>query len=111
MRENGRTRQTKTKGVERGFEIGAALRKNPDLLHVEVSGHTDNVGPDERNLRLSQGRAEAVVAFLVDMEKIDPSRLTPIGYGETVPVDTNATEEGKGNNRRVEFVLRPGVEP
>jgi outer membrane protein OmpA-like peptidoglycan-associated protein len=87
-------------------EIAQVLADNPDILRVEVAGHTDSVGNDKTNLKLSQGRAESVVKRLSTLGKIDAARLLPVGYGETQPIETNATEVGRGNNRRVEFVIK-----
>lgn len=86
--------------------VAKTLNDNPDLTKVEVSGHTDSDGNDAANLKLSQGRAEAVMKYLVTTGHVDAARLTAVGYGETKPIDTNATTEGKGNNRRVEFVIK-----
>lgn len=79
------------------------LNDNEDLK-IEISGHTDNIGSEEDNLILSQGRAEAVVKYL-KTEGIKSSRITPKGYGESSPVSTNETEKGKALNRRVEFKI------
>lgn len=85
--------------------VAQTLNANPDLTLVEVAGHTDSDGNDAVNLKLSQGRAEAVVKYLVTTGKVAASRLTAKGYGELKPIDTNATADGKGNNRRVEFTI------
>ncbi len=82
--------------------IVGVLKANPDLK-FEIDGHTDNTGDAAHNLTLSQQRAESVKAQLVKMG-IDGSRLTTKGLGDTKPIDTNDTPEGKANNRRVEFV-------
>ncbi|MDP2176053.1 MAG: OmpA family protein [Bacteroidota bacterium] len=73
----------------------------PNML-VEVSGHTDNRGTNENNLTLSKDRANAVVVYLMD-KGIDEYRFKTMGYGSSVPTDNNETEEGRLNNRRVEF--------
>ncbi len=65
-----------------------------------LEGHTDNVGNDEKNMLLSQDRARSVKAYLVQ-GGIAEERLTTAGYGETRPVDTNDTPEGRKHNRRV----------
>ncbi|MDN5280379.1 MAG: OmpA-OmpF porin, family [Clostridiales bacterium] len=80
------------------------LKNSPDLS-LEIQGHTDNQGADEYNLRLSQRRAETVVAYLALFD-IPPDRLVAKGYGETKPVASNATDEGRAQNRRVELVKR-----
>ena len=77
------------------------LNKNPGIK-IEISGHTDNVGTTEYNLELSQNRAKAVYDYLSE-NGIDTDMLTYKGYGESQPVDTNDTEEGRANNRRTEF--------
>lgn len=77
------------------------LRDNP-TLRIEISGHTDNVGKPQDNLILSNNRAQAVVKYLAD-KGIDPQRLSFKGFGETVPVADNATEEGRAQNRRTEM--------
>ncbi|KAA6179399.1 OmpA family protein [Pseudomonas marginalis] len=69
--------------------------------NVEVAGHTDSVGPDAYNQKLSQRRADAVKQVLVK-DGVAPSRITSVGYGESRPVADNATEAGRAVNRRVE---------
>lgn len=73
-------------------------------LEIEIAGHTDSKGSDDYNLNLSQGRAQAVVDYLVS-NGISDYRLIAKGYGETVPLETNDTEEGRAYNRRVEFTV------
>ncbi len=87
-------------------EIAKTLRDNADISRVEVAGHTDSDGNDAKNLKLSQGRAEAVVAWLTTTGRVDAARVYAVGYGETKPVDTNATAEGRTKNRRVEFTIK-----
>ncbi len=87
-------------------EIAQVLNSNLDILSVEIAGHTDSVGKDSANLTLSQGRADAVAVHLAKLGRVEPKRLTSVGYGETKPIDTNATDPGRGNNRRVEFVIK-----
>lgn len=77
------------------------MKENPKIK-VEISGHTDNKGSDDYNLKLSQSRAKSVVDYIVS-KGIEAQRLIAKGYGETQAVDTNDTEEGRQNNRRVEF--------
>ena len=72
-----------------------------DIL-VEIGGHTDSDGSAKSNLKLSQGRAESVKAWLV-AKGIDASRISTKGYGEDKPISDNKTKEGKQKNRRIEF--------
>lgn len=74
-------------------------------IEVEVAGHTDSVGKAEANQRLSERRAKSVADYLVK-NGIAPARLTSRGYGEERPVASNDTAEGKGKNRRIEFLPR-----
>jgi outer membrane protein OmpA-like peptidoglycan-associated protein len=80
------------------------LLSDNEEMTIEISGHTDNVGNDANNLKLSSDRAQAVVQWLLD-KGIDTSRLTSKGYGETKPIGSNSTDEGKQLNRRVEFTI------
>lgn len=73
-------------------------------MTIEVSGHTDNVGEDAYNLKLSQSRAEAVVKYLLS-KGVSTTALTSKGFGKTKPVMTNQTEAGRAVNRRVEFTI------
>lgn len=87
------------------LDDAAAALKAAAALRVEVAGHTDNVGTPEANLRLSQERAQAVMAALVG-RGIKADRMTAKGYGQTTPVADNRTEEGRAKNRRVELVKK-----
>jgi outer membrane protein OmpA-like peptidoglycan-associated protein len=82
-------------------KIVTFLKKNPSLK-IEFGGHTDNVGSDQDNLTLSLRRAEAVQQYIVK-NGIEASRLKFKGYGETQPVASNDSEEGRQKNRRIEF--------
>lgn len=70
-------------------------------LGIEISGHTDNVGKPESNLKLSQDRANSVRAYLIK-KGIAENRILAKGYGDTQPIDSNDTEAGKQKNRRTE---------
>lgn len=78
--------------------LAEALKRHPGLK-LEVGGHTDNVGSDADNLDLSERRAKAVYDYLI-LNGIDPSRLSYRGYGESRPVASNDTPEGRAQNRR-----------
>ncbi|MBN2537501.1 OmpA family protein [candidate division WOR-3 bacterium] len=80
------------------------LKENPSI-RVEIQGHTDSDGSDSYNQQLSDRRAAAVVSYLVRNLGIDAGRLTSRGYGESNPVASNSTAEGKALNRRVEFFI------
>ncbi|HNP19114.1 MAG TPA: OmpA family protein [Fulvivirga sp.] len=73
-------------------------------LEIEIAGHTDSKGADDYNQNLSQGRAQAVVDYLIG-QGIEEYRLVAHGYGETVPLESNDTDEGRAFNRRVEFTV------
>ncbi len=102
-------------GIE--FETGSAVIKSSSYgilnrvssvmsrrsgFNFEISGHTDNVGGEDANLRLSQARAQSVYAYLVK-KGIAGSRLTARGYGSTNPVADNGSAAGRSKNRRVQF--------
>ncbi|MBR2535963.1 MAG: OmpA family protein [Hyphomicrobium sp.] len=74
-------------------------------FHIEIEGHTDSEGTDERNQRLSDRRAQAVADFLT-REGVDARRLTTVGYGATRPIADNNTDEGRARNRRIEFIVK-----
>lgn len=74
------------------------------IQKIEISGHTDNIGNEAYNQKLSEGRAKSVVDYLIS-KGVKPDVLDFKGYGITRPVDTNLTKEGQANNRRVEFFL------
>jgi outer membrane protein OmpA-like peptidoglycan-associated protein len=84
-------------------EIGKLLQADANLK-VYVVGHTDNVGTLEGNMKLSQGRADAVVQALVGKHGIAAARLKAGGVGPLAPVASNDAEEGRAKNRRVELV-------
>jgi len=79
------------------------MSENPSI-ELEISGHTDNVGSDADNLKLSQDRAQAVVDYLTQ-NGVKSGRISAKGYGESMPAGTNDTDEGKQFNRRVEFKI------
>lgn len=75
----------------------------------QVAGHTDSVGSDEKNWRLSVNRAMEVVLFMIE-SGMPATRLSVAGYGETKPTDDNETPEGRALNRRIEIVLQPNID-
>lgn len=83
--------------------IADIISRCPDLT-IEVSGHTDSDGSAQSNMRLSKLRAAAVAQYLAS-KNIPGSRIRSVGYGETRPVASNQTAEGKYRNRRIEFAV------
>ena len=84
-------------------EFANMMKANPKLK-ATIGAHTDSVGSDAYNQKLSERRAASTVEALKAL-KVDPSKITAVGYGEAKPVATNATAEGKAQNRRVEAVM------
>lgn len=85
--------------------IADIIREVPGY-HVQVDGHTDNVGKAESNQKLSQQRATAVVNYLVSKKGIEAKRLSAKGWGASAPIADNGTETGRAKNRRVDFTVR-----
>jgi outer membrane protein OmpA-like peptidoglycan-associated protein len=85
--------------------LGKALT-NPTLAPscFQIKGHTDSIGSDNYNNRLSQRRAEAVLRYLTTHFSIEPDRLDAVGLGKRQPIGDNTTDEGRSKNRRVEVV-------
>ena len=86
------------------LRIAKLMQENPEL-EFEVQGHCDSTGSDQVNDPLSQKRAEAIVAALVE-QGIAGSRLSAVGKGSRVPIASNSTDEGRARNRRVEFIKK-----
>jgi len=85
--------------------VADALIALPEERTVVVEGHTDSQGQDDANQRLSQSRAQAVVSFL-SSHGVAVRRLSAVGRGESEPVASNSTAEGRANNRRVELTIQ-----
>jgi OOP family OmpA-OmpF porin len=77
--------------------------EKPEITLLRVEGHTDNVGGKDPNQKLSESRAMSAARWLV-AKGIDCHRIIPVGFGETKPTATNNTDEGRSQNRRVDFV-------
>jgi len=86
--------------LEKLFEF----MQEQNIGSVEISGHTDSNASDLHNQKLSDGRARSVVDYLIS-RGIDKERLASIGYGESQPIANNTTEDGRAQNRRVEFKI------
>lgn len=99
------TRKAKIKPVSFPLldDVAKALADHPKIS-VRIEGHTDSQGADRFNLTLSQRRAEAVRTYLI-AKGIEKERMVAKGYGERVPIADNRTSDGRGQNRRVEFVI------
>ncbi|MCD6596022.1 OmpA family protein [bacterium] len=83
-------------------KIGEVLEKHPDW-QLEISGHTDSIGTEKYNQKLSERRAKSVRKYLLENFDIFARNLTAKGYGESEPIEDNETIEGRAKNRRVEF--------
>jgi len=83
-------------------EVADAIRSS-SLTKVHIQGHTDSVGSNKYNLKLSQRRADSVMNHLIEREGIDPGLLDAQGFGEDEPIASNRTKKGRAQNRRVEF--------
>jgi len=81
-----------------------SLMEEKPTMEIEISGHTDSAGPDKYNMGLSERRAKSVVQYL-NGKKIEKNRMNVVFFGETKPVDTNDTTDGRKRNRRVEFKI------
>jgi len=85
-----------------------AYLKSNITLKIDIIGHTDNMGNEVQNKKLSTERAKAVAAYLIQ-KGINRNKVTYSGLGSLKPINTNATEEGKQKNRRVEFVIKNDI--
>ena len=86
-------------------KVADSLKQYPDSL-IDVYGHTDSTGSEAYNQTLSENRARTVANYL-QMQGVNPARIRSQGYGETMPVADNATDEGRRKNRRVEIKIVP----
>ncbi len=85
-------------------EVAGVFREHPEILKIEVQGHTDNKGVAAQNKTLSQSRADSVKKALIK-RGINGDRLVPKGYGQDKPIADNGTDEGRQKNRRVQFLI------
>jgi hypothetical protein len=94
-------------------QVLGVLKQHPEVLKLEIQGHTSSEGGPDYNMRLSIDRSNAVLAWLVD-HGIDAQRLVPHGYGLTQPLVPNDSEPHRQRNRRVQFRMleqQPGSAP
>jgi outer membrane protein OmpA-like peptidoglycan-associated protein len=89
-------------------EVANNLLSHPEIKAVQVQGHTDSKGSNRYNQSLSQRRVDAVMAFMIE-QGVEAERMAAVGYGEACPIDTNRTDEGRANNRRVQFIITDPV--
>ena len=94
---------TAAKALDRN---GMILKENPNIK-VEIGGHTDGVGSEKANQKISEKRALSAKKYIQDKFNIPDSRLVVKGYGSTKPIADNKTQEGRSKNRRVEFKVIP----
>ncbi len=85
-------------------EIADALASTPNIMHVEIQGHTDNSGTPEHNKALSEARANAILDWLVS-HGVAANRLVAHGYGQERPISPNVTPQARARNRRVQFMI------
>ena len=83
-------------------DVAQVMKEHPEITKLRVEGHASADGDDNQNLKLSDSRAKAVVAYLIS-QGIEEKRLVGQGFGEKQPIADNNTEEGREKNRRVEF--------
>jgi outer membrane protein OmpA-like peptidoglycan-associated protein len=106
-----------------GFEFDKSLIDKPSMnylnqivqllqtypaITMKIIGHTDSLGTESYNMKLSKERSYVVYSYLIK-NKVNPSRLSYEYFGAQVPISTNETEEGRAKNRRVEFIIRNGI--
>ncbi len=82
------------------------LKEHPEIK-VEIGGHTDSLGPENVNQKISEKRAESAKKYIMDKFNISDDRMIVKGYGSTKPIADNKEPEGRSKNRRVEFQVIP----
>jgi len=90
-------------------KVEAAINVFP-RSQLTVEGHTDSYGGDESNVRLSQARADAVMQYMINALRVPSYRLSATGYGETRPIASNETADGRARNRRIDIVISPELD-
>jgi OOP family OmpA-OmpF porin len=103
-------KSTIKKGYDQDIDNLAGVMKQYPDLNVVIEGHTDSLGSDAYNEKLSQERADAVKNYMVEENGIDANRIKAIGFGEKQPVASNDTSEGRAQNRRVEAAVDYRIE-
>ena len=87
-------------------KVQEAINMFPECA-ITIEGHTDSHGSDEKNMILSQERANAVSQYILANMGLDASRMNAVGYGESKPIASNETKEGRAKNRRIDVVIHP----
>lgn len=98
--------EIKPENIDLLAKVRDAINLFPDAK-LAISGHTDAVGSAAANMKLSRDRAEAFKTYLVENMGIDSSRIIAYGFGETKPVASNETAEGRAQNRRIDIIIHP----
>ncbi|MEX2125422.1 MAG: OmpA family protein [Woeseia sp.] len=99
---------------QESFDLLGKVERAIDVFprsELIIEGHTDSYGGDEMNQNLSQGRAESVRQYMVNAMRIPTYRLIATGYGETNPIANNETASGRAQNRRIDIVIKPNLDP
>lgn len=86
-------------------EVAKVIQENPQIKKIEIQGHASAEGSDTHNMKLSDRRAKSVRKYLTGKAGVTKDHLTAKGYGETQPIASNDTDDGREKNRRVEFVI------
>ena len=89
-------------------KVQTAIKTFPGC-EVTVEGHTDALGSDEINVKISQDRADAVRQYLLANMEVSDSQIEAVGYGETKPIASNETDESRKKNRRIDLVIKPNL--
>ena len=100
----------KSKLLAESFDLLAKVEKAIDVYpesELMIEGHTDSLGDDDFNQKLSQDRAESVLKYMVNAMRVPSYRLIATGYGETNPIANNETESGRSKNRRIDIIIIP----
>lgn len=96
------------------LDLLAKVEKAIDVFprsELVIEGHTDSYGSDEMNQQLSQRRAESVQQYMINAMRLPSYRLIATGYGETSPVANNETASGRAQNRRIDIIIKPNLDP
>jgi outer membrane protein OmpA-like peptidoglycan-associated protein len=99
---------------QQNLDLLAKVERAIDVFprsELVIEGHTDSYGSDDMNQTLSQNRAEAIQQYMINAMRIPSYRLIATGYGETNPIANNETASGRAQNRRIDIVIKPNLDP